>query len=146
MRTNSSGLFLLDANVLIALCWPTHGLHQGVERWFGVRGARGWATCPFTQSAFVRIVSNPAFSRDALAPANAVELLRENLEHPSHRFWPADIPITEAVHGMLPRLTGHQQITDAYLVALAIHNKGKLATLDRGILKWAPAGSVELIG
>ncbi len=132
--------------MLIALCWPTHGSHKGVERWFGGRGARGWATCPFTQSAFVRIVSNPAFSRDALAPANAVELLQENLEHPGHRFWPADIPVTEAMRGMLPRLTGHQQITDAYLVALAIRNKGKLATLDRGIQQWAPAGSVEVIG
>jgi uncharacterized protein len=139
-------LFLLDANVLIALCWPVHGLHRSVERWFGVSGARGWATCPFTQSAFVRILSNPAFSRDALAPANAVELLRQNLEHPGHRFWPASIPVTVAVRGILPRITGHQQITDAYLVALAAHNKGILATLDRGIQKWAPAGSVELVG
>jgi toxin-antitoxin system PIN domain toxin len=138
-------LFLLDVNVLIALCWPTHGSHKSVERWFGHRGAQGWATCPFTQSGFVRIVSNPAFSRDAMAPTNAVELLRENLEHPGHSFWPADIPVTEAVRGMLPRLTGHQQITDAYLVALVIHNKGKLATLDHGIPQWAPAGSVEFI-
>jgi predicted nucleic acid-binding protein len=43
-------------------------------------------------------------------------------------------------------LIGHRQITDAYLVALAIRNKGKLATLDRGIQQWVPAGSVELIG
>lgn len=47
---------------------------------------------------------------------------------------------------MRARLTGHQQITDAYLVALAIHNRGKLATLDRRIVQFAPAGAVELIG
>jgi predicted nucleic acid-binding protein len=81
-----------------------------------------------------------------LTPADAVALLRENLEHPSHRFWPANLPIAEAVRGMRARLTGHQQITDAYLVALAIHNRGKLATLDRRIVQFAPAGAVELIG
>lgn len=138
-------MFLLDANVLIALCWPTHGSHEAVEEWFGRRGARGWATCPFTQSAFVRIVSNPSFSRDALAPANAVRLLQDNIEHPGHRFWPADLPLADAVLGMMTRLTGHQQITDAYLVALALHNRGKLATLDRGIERFAPAGAVEVI-
>jgi predicted nucleic acid-binding protein len=46
---------------------------------------------------------------------------------------------------MITPLTGHQQITDAYLIALAIHNRGKLATLDRGIAQLAPAGSVEVI-
>ena len=143
MRTSSSGLFLLDANVLIALCWPTHGSHQVVEQWFGHRGARSWATCPFTQSAFVRIVSNPAFSRDALGPAKAVRLLQDNLQHPGHRFWPANLSIADAMRGT--RLSGHQQITDAYLIALAVQNRGTLATLDRGIERWAPGGSVELI-
>jgi uncharacterized protein len=138
-------LFLLDANVLIALCWPTHGSHQAVEDWFGRHGAQGWATCPFTQSAFVRIVSNPGFSRDALTPPNAVRLLQDNIEHPGHRFWPADLPVADAVRGMMTRLIGHQQITDAYLVALATQNRGKLATLDRRILQFAPAGALELI-
>lgn len=145
MRTNSSGLFLLDANVLIALCWPTHGSHRVVEEWFGLRGARGWATCPFTQSAFVRIVSNPAFSRDALAPAKAVRLLQDNLQHAGHRFWPADIPVADAMRGTITRLRGHQQITDAYLIALAVKNRGRLATLDRGILQLGTTGSLELI-
>ena len=42
-------------------------------------------------------------------------------------------------------MAGHQQISDAYLVALAIHNRGKLATLDKGIAQFAPAGAVEVI-
>lgn len=121
-----------------------HGSHKAVQRWFSGRAARGWATCPFTESAFVRIVSNPSFSRDALTPANAVGLLQENLVHPGHRFWPADLPIAEAVSGMMTRLTGHQQITDAYLVALAVHHRGRMATLDRGMVELA-AGAVEVI-
>jgi predicted nucleic acid-binding protein len=45
-------------------------------------------------------------------------------------------------------MQGYRQITDAYLLGLAIHNKGKLATLDRGIRHLAGrefAASVELI-
>jgi toxin-antitoxin system PIN domain toxin len=146
LRTSSSGLFLLDANVLIALCWPTHGSHKVVEEWFGRRGAKGWATCPFTQAAFVRIVSNPTFSRDALAPPKAVRLLQDNLQHPGHRFWPANIPVADAMRGTMTRLSGHQQITDAYLIALGVQNRGRLATLDRGILQLGGAGSVEIVG
>jgi hypothetical protein len=29
---------------------------------------------------------------------------------------------------------GHQQVTDAYLVGLAIHHKGRLVTLDQSIV------------
>jgi toxin-antitoxin system PIN domain toxin len=139
-------LFLLDANVLIALCWPAHGSHKVVGEWFGHRGAKGWATCPFTQSAFVRIVSNPVFSRDALGAAKAVRLLQDNLQHPGHRFWPANLPVGDALRGTITRLRGHQQITDAYLIGLAAQNRGKLATLDRGMLQLGPAGLVEVVG
>lgn len=145
MTTSSSGLFLLDANVLIALCWPAHASHRVVEEWFGRRGAKGWATCPFTQSAFVRIVSNPVFSRDALVPAKAVRLLQDNLEHPGHRFWPANLPVADAMRGTITRLSGHQQITDAYLIALAEQNRGRLATMDRATVELGSARSLELI-
>jgi toxin-antitoxin system PIN domain toxin len=122
---------LLDANVLIALAWPAHSAHSRVRRWFENHGQNGWATCPFTQCAFVRIVSNPAFSPHALSVAEAMRLLRLNVQHPAHRFWPDDIPFNEAVQSFEDRLVGHQQVTDAYLLGLAVHKKGKLATLDK---------------
>jgi uncharacterized protein len=99
-----------------------------------------------TQAALVRVLSNPAFSMHALTPAAALQVLNRNVELPGHRFWADSIDLKQALSGMPTAITGHQQITDAYLVALAIHNRGKLATLDRGILQIAPAGSVELIG
>jgi predicted nucleic acid-binding protein len=37
--------------------------------------------------------------------------------------------LPQAVSRMATAPTGHQQITDAYLVALAIRHRGKLATL-----------------
>ena len=65
-------VFLLDANVLIALGWPEHEFHEAVLSWFSRNCRNGWATCPFTQAAFVRILSNPAFSPRALSLRNAL--------------------------------------------------------------------------
>ena len=138
-------VFLLDANVLIALAWPEHEAHDRVGRWFARHSRLGWATCPFTQLAFVRVLSNPAFSPNALTPPNALAVLAANLKLPGHHFWAARIAITEAVRGFEHRLTGHRQIADAYLLGLAIQQGGKLATLDTGIGAWGPAGTVEVI-
>jgi len=143
-------VFLLDVNVLIALGWGGHPDHSGVLHWFARYGARGWATCPITQAAFVRIVSNPAFSAHAASPREALRLLAANLRHPKHQFWPDDLSLEESVSRFGDRLVGHQQVTDAYLLGLTVQNKGKLATLDRGIVDLLPVESpyranVELI-
>jgi uncharacterized protein len=138
-------VFLLDANVLIALAWPEHEFHEKVGRWFVRHSRAGWATCPFTQAAFVRVLSNAAFSADALTPENALRVLESNLVLPSHHFWADSISVPEAVRSVGSRLTGHRQITDAYLVGLAIHHKGRLATLDKGIRRWAGVEGVDLI-
>src|SRR5580700_10785081 len=104
----------------------------------------GWATCPFTQAAFVRVLSNPAFSSEALTPENALRVLESNLLLPGHHFWANSISVPDGIRIIGARLTGHRQITDAYLLGLALHHKGKLATLDKGIAAWAD-GAVELI-
>jgi len=125
--------FLLDVNVLVALAWPGHEAHEQVQVWFARNADLGWATCPFTESAFVRIVSNPAFSPHAVSPQDALRGLSMSLKHPAHRFWAADIDFGDAVRRFEGRLVGHQQVTDAYLLGLALHKKGKLATLDRSL-------------
>ena len=123
--------YLLDVNVLIAMAWPSHEAHGKVQRWLSELGRERWASCPFTQTAFVRILSNPAFSPNALTTADAVALLQSNLGHSAHEFWHDDIGLVEAMTVLQRKLAGHQQVTDAYLVALAIHHKGRMATLDR---------------
>jgi len=85
------------------------------------------------QAGFVRIVSNPAFSRRVVSPRDALEVLRANLQHRAHRFWADDLGVAEALAQFEGRLNGHQQVTDGYLLALAIHQKGRLATLDSGL-------------
>jgi len=124
---------LLDVNVLLALVWPTHPSHTTAERWFARHADEGWATCPFTQAGFVRVLSGPAFSPYAPSVADAREALRKNLRHPAHHFWPDVLPLPEALALLGTTIVGHQQITDAYLLGLAIHNKGKVVTLDRSM-------------
>ena len=124
---------LLDLNILTALLWPAHEHHDIAHRWFGARGNARWATCPLTQLGFVRLVSNPAFSRDALTPPAATALLAANLTHAGHEFWPDSLQLPRAVKGMEPALSGFRQLTDAYLLALAGGRKGVLATFDRGL-------------
>jgi uncharacterized protein len=130
---------LLDVNVLVALMWPAHVAHGDVQDWFSKHAKRGWATCPFTQAALVRILSNPSFSSDSVTPQQALTVLSANLKHPNHKFWADDLNLVESVEPFRQRLMGHRQITDAYLLGLAMRHKGKLATMDRGILVLQPA-------
>lgn len=125
--------YLLDTNLLIALFWPSHERHDLAVKWFTRHRTRGWATCPITQSGFVRIVSNPGFSRDAVQPREAIQVLAANTAAKDHAFWPDEPPVAEAVAFAGIRLMGHQQVTDAYLLGLAIRRGGILATLDQRI-------------
>jgi toxin-antitoxin system PIN domain toxin len=136
---------LLDVNVLIALAWPDHEAHARVGRWFSRHSRAGWATCPFTQAGFVRILSNPLFSPHALTLSNALAVLQSNVNLPSHQFWPANISVLQATEKVGHPLAGHRQVTDAYLLGLAIHQKGRFATLDRAIATLDPGGFVELL-
>jgi len=136
-----SGANLLDVNVLLAMTWPRHEAHSKVQHWLSQRGREKWATCPFTEAAFVRIASNPAFSPNALTPGDALRLLESNLAHPAHQFWSHDLSLIEAIAGFETKIVGHQQITDAYLLGLAIHRKGKLVTLDRALGAILPPSS-----
>lgn len=124
---------LLDLNILTALLWPAHEHHDAAHRWFQARAHARWATCALTQLGFVRLVSNPAFSRDALSPSGGVALLAANLSHAGHEFWAETLQVPVATVGMESRLQGYRQLTDAYLLASAIRRKGVLATFDRGL-------------
>ena len=110
--------FLLDVNLLIALVWPAHEFHASAQRWFARSAQHGWATCPFTEAALVRLLSNPAFSRDAVTPQEAIKILSVNLAHRHHRFWGDEIGFAEAVKTFRQRLVGHRQVSDAYCLAL----------------------------
>jgi uncharacterized protein len=125
--------YLLDANVLIALAWPHHVHHEAAHRWFAKTGRDAFATCAVTQLAFVRISSNPAIIADAVAPAEACKLLGAVTRLSGHRYWPEAVPPEEIEEMRSIALVGHRQVTDAYLLGLARHHQGRLATFDRGM-------------
>lgn len=85
---------LLDVNVLIALSWPTHEHHAAAHAWFASNEPTGWATCPMTQCAFVRISSNPKAVGTPVTPAQAVAALERMTAHPRHVFWADDFQLT----------------------------------------------------
>jgi hypothetical protein len=135
---------LLDVNVLIALLWPVHVHHEAAHAWLGARGGAGWATCPLTELAFVRIVSNPAFSPDALEPAHALALLERSLADPRHEFWPDNVGLVEALGPSALHIQGHRQLTDAYLLSLAWRRGAVFASFDGGVRALAEGRSRSL--
>ena len=124
---------LLDANALIALGWPTHEHHPRMVDWFRQHARAGWASTAITQSAFVRIVSQPAFSGRSIAISEVAELLLRNTAHPKHQLATLDFGFAEVLGACTGGILGHRQITDAWLLTTAIRSGMKLVTFDTGI-------------
>lgn len=126
-------MFLLDANALIALCWSAHVHHPTMLAWFRTHARQGWATCAFTQAAFVRVILQPAFSGEPLLAGSIVELLARTTAHPKHHYCVLDFGMQEVRSACTGGLLGHRQITDAWLLATAIRDDARLLTFDAGI-------------
>ena len=132
-------------NVLVALAWPNHVQHRQAVRWFvGIRDD-GWATCPITESGFVRVSSNARVLPEARTPLEARALLGALRTKGTHRFWEDDVSIVDDPFGVFALAVGHRQITDAHLLTLAIRRGGVLATFDRGVTTLAAACSDRVI-
>ena len=125
---------LLDLNVLIALTDPEHIHRQTAERWFLSTGKDNWGVCPLTEAGFIRITTNPAMQAGTITLERAIAILQALRAHPGYYYW----PITDAESWVVvtarfaARISGHHQITDAYLLGLAIKEDGVLVTFDRG--------------
>ena len=118
---------LLDTNVLLALAWPNHQHHGAAHQWFATHSRYGWATCALTQVGFIRLSSNPAYTKEAVSPQEAAKLLEYLVRHKAHRFWPCPPATASSIY---TRVLGHQQVNDAYLVEVARRQRGRVATLD----------------
>jgi toxin-antitoxin system PIN domain toxin len=123
--------FLLDVNVLIALIDPTHVGHDAAHRWFGATGAASWATCPLTENGVIRIVGHPKYPNSAGSPAAVAPIVARLRTLPGHVFWCDDLSLLGSVLVDPTRIMTPAQVTDTYLLALAVANDGKLATFDR---------------
>ena len=123
---------LLDVNVLLALFDPGHLFHQRARAWWHANREHGWASCPLTENGYLRIVSQKSYARAVRLP-DALRLLRNWAVPPLHEFWPDDVSLLDATRFDYGHLLGPKQITDVYLLALAVNHGGRLVTLDRGI-------------
>ncbi len=144
-----SRVALLDVNVLVALFDPDHVHHDAAHDWFSDNREAGWATCPLTENGLVRIVSNPAYSGIKLLTADVVGRLRAFCGSGAHTFWPDEVSLRSEASFGAKLAVGHRQVTDVYLLALAVLKAGRLATFDRSIpvaaVKGATTGHLAVI-
>ncbi|SHE99417.1 toxin-antitoxin system PIN domain toxin [Desulfacinum infernum DSM 9756] len=133
---------LLDVNVLIALLDAAHVHHRQAVSWLQQEIRHGWASCPITQNGCIRILSHPAYP-NPLPAAQVALRLREAVENPAHEFWPDDINLLSSPVFDWSSLVGHRQVTDIYLLALAVRHNGRLVTFDRRITLGAVKGASE---
>lgn len=170
----SETVYLLDVNVLIALLDPVHAQHACAHEWFAATIERsrpgadpsvartsagrpsagrpsaggpsaGWASCPLVQNGFLRIVSHPRYPNPMRSPAEAAPVLADFCARPDHHFWGDDASLLDAGLVDSERLLACGQITDSYLLALAVRHGGQLATFDRRLVTHAVRGGAQAL-
>jgi toxin-antitoxin system PIN domain toxin len=128
---------LLDVNVLLALLDVDHVDHGTARSWLEEEINAGWASCAITQNGFVRIVSQPRYP-SPVPPAEAIRLLEQATRTEQHEFWPCDLSVLDSRVIDRTRVHGPRQVTDVYLLALAVAKGGRFVTFDRTV----PVGAV----
>lgn len=120
---------LLDINVLVALLDADHVHHLSARAWFEREVEHGWASCAITQNGVIRVMSLPRYP-NAVTTAEAADRLKSATSDPHHAYWPCAISLLD--EGVVDRsyLHGPRQVTDVYLLALAVANQGRFVTFD----------------
>lgn len=136
---------LLDVNVLIALLDPRHVHHERAHIWLSDSAPLPWASCPLTENAVLRILGNPRYPNSPGPPAVVAPLLEAWRSLPRHRFWHDRLSLLSPGVLGAHRLLDPSQITDAYLLALAVDHGGSLVTLDRRLRADLVAGGAAAL-
>jgi uncharacterized protein len=129
--------YLLDINVLVALIDDSHIHHGLVASWFDSIHGQNWGVCVLTEAGFLRVITGP--STGCLTLPQATEVLEKLSAELGYRFWPVSDGWPVLTAPFKARIFGHQQITDALLLGLAVKQSGVLVTLDQAIAHLAGA-------
>ena len=133
---------LLDVNALVALAWDSHVHHARMRAWFETNAATGWATCPVSESGFVRVSSNPKVLPSPIGVVAARQVLAALRAVGAHQFLADDVSLTDAD---VPDISGYRQVTDAHLLTLARRRSVRLVTFDTALATLANGQDVELL-
>jgi toxin-antitoxin system PIN domain toxin len=132
---------LLDVNLLVALFHPSHIHHDTAHSWLAANRNSGWATCPITENGVVRILANPAASGAEYRATDLARQLKRFCQSGNHVFWADDVSLSDDRLFDLTLVAGFRQLTDVYLLGLAKHHDGRLATFDGAIPMAAVRGA-----
>lgn len=124
---------LLDVNVIVALFDGDHVHHEAAHDWFADTRRRGWATTPITENGALRVLSNPAYHAAGISPTALRGHLQRFVAGEGHVFWRGDVSLLDASVVTARATLTHRQLTDLWLLALAVRHGGTLATFDRTI-------------
>jgi toxin-antitoxin system PIN domain toxin len=127
--------YLFDVNVFVALTARNHVHHQLVKEWFYASSSIKWAICSFTEAGFLRNATAPRAGQITMSEATAI--LMQLTRHPGYRYLPIDADWHTLCGPFFKRLYGTKQVTDAYLLGLAVRAGLTLVTLDKGIVHLA---------
>jgi toxin-antitoxin system PIN domain toxin len=123
---------LLDLSVLIAIMDAEHMHHARALQWWSRNRKAGWASCPLTQNGFMRVTSQQSYSFP-IPIGEAFENLYNATVTDDHTFWPDDISLLDERLIDRNHVLGPKQLTDIYLLALAVKHGGRFVTFDQGI-------------
>ena len=124
---------LLDVNVWVALLDEAHVFH-GQALAFIEQPALKMATCPLVENGVIRVLNLPGYSKfGAVGFLQVGQKLNDICAELDHEFWPDGVSLRTSGVVNWPRVMGHNQITDVYLLALAVSNHGCLTTLDHRV-------------
>ena len=135
--------YLLDINVWIALFDDAHTHSMRANAFIGKRGIK-IATCPLVENGVIRVLNLPNY---ALRGAVGIDQVRQQLKHATteldHEFWPDDVSMLDDKRIDFSKIFGHNQISDVYLLALAVAHRGALVTFDQHIALAAVKGATD---
>jgi toxin-antitoxin system PIN domain toxin len=134
MSLSKAPRYLLDVNVFLALVSENHIHHQLVTTWFNTPGLR-WAICPFTEAGFLRNATAPRSGQITMSEATAV--LARMAQRPGYHYLPIAAGWQTLCSPFFTRLYGTKQVTDAYLLGLALREGLVLVTMDKAIMHLA---------
>lgn len=125
---------LLDVNVVLALLDERHAHHGVAEVWFDSPGLR-WSLCAFTEAGVLRFFTRP--KTGGLSMEQATAMLERLKQRRGYSFQPIPAEWQALTAPFSKRIHGHNQVTDAYLLGLAVREGLVLTTFDRALLHLA---------